>query len=65
MTAAAEKIAVLIPKLRPAERQAVRSMLDAADFKKWEADTAKFRQLMRGKAVDRRVASEVVSSLRR
>jgi hypothetical protein len=49
MTAATEKIAVLIPKLRPNERQAVRSMLDAADFKKWEADTVKFHLLMRGK----------------
>ncbi len=65
MRAAAQEIAFLIPKLRPDERQEVRALLDAADFEKWGQDTAKFRQLMRGKAVDRRAASKVVASLRR
>ncbi len=64
MSEAAQEIALLIPKLRSKERQAVRDMLDAADFKKWEQDTAKFRQLMRGKVKDLRPASQVVSELR-
>jgi hypothetical protein len=40
-------------------------MLDEADYKTWCEDTTKFRKLMRGKARDKRPASEVVSSLRR
>lgn len=65
MSSAAVQISNLIPKLRPAERIAVRKLLDAADYKTWREDTTKFRQLMRGKARDKRPASEVVSSLRR
>jgi hypothetical protein len=61
MSTAALQISNLIPKLRPA----VRKMLDEADYKTWREDTTKFRQLMRGKARDKRPASEVVSSLRR
>lgn len=59
------QIAHLIPKLRPAERIAVRKLLDEADYKTWREDTTKFRQLMRSKARDKRPASQVVSSLRR
>ena len=65
MSSAAVQISNLIPKLRPADRIAVRKLLDEADYKAWREDTTKFRQLMRGKARDKRSASEVVSSLRR
>ncbi|MDH4454898.1 MAG: hypothetical protein QE570_17125 [Verrucomicrobiota bacterium] len=65
MSTAALQISNLIPKLRPADRIAVRKLLDEADYKTWQEDTTKFRQLMRGKARDKRPASEVVSSLRR
>jgi hypothetical protein len=57
MSTAALQISNLIPKLR--------KLLDEADYKTWSEDTTKFRQLMRGKARDKRPASEVVSSLRR
>jgi hypothetical protein len=65
MNTAALQISNLIPKLRPADRIAVRKLLDEADYKTWREDTTKFRQLMRGKVRDKRPASEVVSSLRR
>lgn len=65
MSSAARQISNLIPKLRPADRIAVRKLLDAADSKTWREDTTKFRQLMRGKVRDKHPASEVVSSLRR
>lgn len=65
MSSAALQISNLIPKLRPADRIAVRKLLDEADYKAWQVDTTKFRQLMRGKARDKRPASEVVRSLRR
>ena len=65
MSSAAVQISNLIPKLRPAERIAVRKLLDEADYKTWREDTTKLRQLMRGKARDKLPASEVVSSLRR
>jgi len=65
MSSAALQISNLIPKLRPADRIVVRKLLDEADYKTWREDTTKFRQIMRGKARDKRPASEVVSSLRR
>jgi|GEM_PF-4011662 len=65
MSTAAVQISHLIPKLRPADREEVRKLLDAADYKAWREDTTKFRRLLRGKARDKRPASEVVSSLRR
>ena len=43
------QISNLIPKLRPADRNAVRKLLDEADYKTWREDTTKFRQLMRRK----------------
>ncbi|MFO1481882.1 MAG: hypothetical protein U1F71_00825 [Verrucomicrobiaceae bacterium] len=59
------QISNLISKLRPADRIAVRKLLDEADYKAWREDTTKLRQLMRGRVRDKRPASEVVSSLRR
>lgn len=64
MREVAQEIALLIPKLKPAERKAVREMLDAKDLEKWKADTAKFRQLIRGKAKDHRPASKIISEMR-
>ena len=65
MSSAALQISNLIPKLCPADRIVVHKLLDEADYKTWREDTTKFRQLMSGKARDKRPASEVVSSLRR
>ena len=47
MSSAAVQISNLIPKLRPADRIAVRKLLDEADYKTWREDTTKFRNLMR------------------
>lgn len=47
MSSAALQISNLIPKLRPADRMALRKTLDEADYKTWRDDTTKFRQLMR------------------
>lgn len=47
MSSAAFQISNLIPKLRPADRIAVRKLLDAADYKTWREDTTTFRQLIR------------------
>ena len=63
--AAAKEIATLIPKLRPDERTAIRSLLDEVDYDQWREDTTKFRRLIQGKAKDVRPASTVVSEMRR
>ncbi len=65
MSTVAVKISSLLPKLRPAERDAIRALLDEADYAAWREDTTKFRRLMRGKARDNRPASQMVSATRR
>ena len=65
MNSVVDQIANLIPKLRPAERDAVRGMLDEADRRIWREDTTKFSQLKRGKVRNKSSACEVVSNLRR
>lgn len=65
MSTAVLELTQLIPKLRRTDREAIRQTLDQADHKAWQADTAKFRQLMRGKTRVKRPAGEVVSKLRR
>ena len=65
MSTVAVKISALIPKLQPSEREAIRALLDEADYAGWRDDTTKFRRLMRGKTRDKRPASKVVGSLRR
>jgi hypothetical protein len=65
MSVSTAQISKLIPKLRPADRDAIRQLLDQADYKTWKEDTVKFRRLMRGKTRDPRPASEVVTSMRR
>ena len=63
MSSASLQISNLIPKLRPADRMALRKLLDEADYKTWREDTTKFRQLMRGKARDKRPASQGLSAI--
>jgi hypothetical protein len=65
MSSAAAQIAALVPKLRPKERTMIRSLIDELDYKRWTEDTAKFRQLMSGKARTRKPASKIVSEQRR